>query len=210
MTIQVIRLTLLTLLLAAVAACETTPSATTTVDRAAELPDNPNKPYQSVLVVAVAPRANTARDFEELLREELMRVGVTAYAYHRLAPTSKVTEEDVVRIVKDKDVDAVFMTTSHLVDTEVLRQEEHTDLESEVIGGSLIDYFRREYKEITTPPSASLQYNVHVVTDVYDTEMDQKVYTVESTTLHAETTYEIILQESRAIARRMRKDGVID
>ena len=47
------------------------------------------------------------------------------------------------------------------------------------------------------------------ITDMFDVESEDRIYTVESRTEFAETTSEIIISEARELAKRLRKDDMI-
>ena len=106
-------------------------------------------------------------------------------------------KEDVVRsLAEHQDADAILVVTARLVNAEREVTEERTDVQAQVIGGSLVDFFRYDYKEYTSPPSADYRVNV-------------QVQTVESRTDFAETTSEIVLSEATQLAKRLRKDGLV-
>ena len=194
---------------ATIAACAA-PSTQTHVDRVARAKELPNAPYKRVLIVVTTERAATAREFEEVLAKELNNKNTFAYGYHRAASRADV-KEDVVRSLADQhDADAILMVTGRLVNATRQTSDEWTDVQARVKGGSsLVDYFRYDYKEYTAPPSADYRVNVQVQSDLFDAASEQRVYTVESRTNFAETTSEIILNEARELAKRMRKDKIV-
>jgi hypothetical protein len=162
-----------------------------------------------VLIVGTAARASLAREFEEVLAKELTNDHTYAFGYHRAASRADVTEE-VVRSLKElQDADAILVVTSRLVNAEREVKEERTDVQAQVKGGNLVDFFRYDYKELTSPPSADYRVNVQVQTDMFDVETEERVYTVESRTDFAEATSEIILGEARELAKRLRKDKLV-
>lgn len=193
----------------AIAACAA-PASQTYVDRVARAKELPNAPYKRVLIVATTERAATAREFEEVLAKELTNKNTFAYGYHRAASRADVKEDVVRSLAEQQNADAVLMVTGRLVKATRKQSDERTDVQARVRGGSsLVDYFRYDYKEYTSPPSADYRVNVQVHSDLFDAASEQRVYTVESRTDFAETTSEIILNEARELARRMRKDKIV-
>jgi hypothetical protein len=191
-----------------VAACAGKTSQTY-VDRVARAKELPNAPYSDILIVAITARGATAREFEEVLAAELTKMGVGAIGYHRAASRADV-EEDVVRqLAAEHGADAILFVTGSLVSAQREVTGSRTDLQSQVKGGGLVDFFRYDYKEAKTPAKTDYRVNVQFTSDMFDVESEQRIYTVESRTEFAETTSEIIVNEARELANRMRKDKLI-
>ena len=195
--------------IAAMAAACTGPTVHTHVDRVARAKELPNAPYKRVLIVGTAARASSAREFEEVLAKELTNNHTYAFGYHRAASRADVNEDVVRSLAELQDADAVLVVTARLVNAEREVMKERTEVQAEVKGGSLVDFFRYDYQEYTAPPSADYRVNVQVQSDMFDVANDERIYTVESRTEFAETTSESILNEARELAKRMRKDKLV-
>ena len=193
----------------ALAAGCTGPTAQTHVDRVARAKELPNAPYKRVLIVGTAARASSAREFEEVLAKELSNNHTYAFGYHRAASRADVREEVVRSIAEEQNADAILVVTARLVNAAREVTEERTDVQAEVRGGGLVDFFRYDYKEYTSPPSAGYRVNVQVHTDMFDVASEDRVYTIESRTEFAQATSEIILGEAKELARRLRKDKLV-
>jgi len=194
---------------AALAAGCTGPTAQTHVDRVARAKELPNAPYKRVLIIGTAARAGSAREFEEVVAKELSNDRTYAFGYHRAASRADVKEEVVRSIAQLQNADAILVVTARLVNAEREATKERTDVQAEVKGGGLVDFFRYDYKEYTSPPSADYRVNVQVQTDMFDVASEDRIYTVESRTEFAETTSEIILGEAKELAKRLRKDKLV-
>ena len=59
------------------------------------------------------------------------------------------------------------------------------------------------------PARTGYRLKVQFNTDMFDTETEKRVYSVISSGDMAETSSEVIVAESREIANRMRKDGMV-
>ena len=189
------------------AACETPP--VTEVERAARAPVLENAPYDLILVVGAAYRADTSRAFESVLVEELANYDTRARAMHKVRATTELTEDLIRAAATEVGADAVLVTTVENVETEIKVGESRVDIKESPQQGGLVEFFRRDYEEIKSAPSVDMKLSVRIVTDVFDVESGNRVYTVESATVRAKTAEEIIVGESSAIAGRMHKDGVI-
>ena len=194
---------------AALAAACTGPTAQTHVDRVARAKELPNAPYKRVLIVGTAARASSAREFEEILAKDLSNDHTYAFGYHRAASRADVTEEVVRSLAEMQNADAILVVTARLVNAEREVSGERTDVQPQVKGGGLVDFFRYDYKEYTTPPSTDYRVNVQVQTDMFDVTSEDRIYTVESRTDFGETTSEIILSEAKELAKRLRKDKLV-
>ena len=193
---------------AAVVACAG-PSSQTYVDRVARAKELPNAPYKRVLIVATAPRATTAREFEEVLAKELTNKNTYAFGYRRAASRADVSEDVVRKLAAEQGADAILFVTGSLVSAQREVTSSRTELQSQVKGGGLVDFFRYDYKEAKTPAKMDYRVNVQFTTDVFDASTEQRIYTVESRTEFAETTSEIIVKEAQELAKRMRKDKIV-
>jgi hypothetical protein len=181
----------------------------TYVDRVARAKEIPNAPYSNILIVAIAQRGATAREFEEVLAAELTDMGINANGYHRAASRADVKEEVVRQLVTELESDAIIFVTGSFVGAQREVTGSRTDLQSQVKGGGLVDFFRYDYEEAKTPAKTDYRVNVQFTSDMFDVETEERIYTVESRTDLAETTSEIILAEAQELARRLRKDRLV-
>ena len=194
---------------AALAAACTGPTAHTHVDRVARAKELPSAPYKRVLIVATAARASSAREFEEVLAKDLSNNHTYAFGYHRAASRADVKEDVIRSVAQLQNADAILVVTARLVNAEREVKKERTDVQAQVIGGSLVDFFRYDYKEYTSPPSTDYRVNGQVQTDMFDVATEERIYRVESRTDFAETTSEIVLSEATQLAKRLRKDKLV-
>lgn len=179
------------------------------VDRVARAKEVPNAPYERVLIVGIGERAASAREFEEVLSRELSNDKTYAFGYHRAASRADVKEDVVRSLAELQKVDAVLVVTSHLVNAQRETKEKQTDVQAQVKGGGLVDFFRYDYKELKGPPTTDYRVNVKFTSNLFDVASDTRIYTVESRTDFAESTSEIIISEARQLAKRLRKDNMV-
>ena len=197
------------LMIAAILAACAGKTSQTYVDRVARAPEVPNAPYSDILIVAITARGATAREFEEVLAAELKNMGVNAIGYHRAASRADVKEEVVRQIAAEQGADGIIFVTGSLVSAQKEVTGSRTDLQPQVKGGGLVDFFRYDYKEAKIPAKTDYRVNVQFKADMFDVESENRIYTLESRTEFAETTSEIIVNEARELARRLRKDGMV-
>lgn len=191
-----------------VASC-VTPIAQTSVDRVAKAKSVPNAPYSKVMVVGVAQQGTRGREFEEQLVTELTNKRTYAFGYRRAASRADVKQDVVEELLRAQQADAVIVVAARFRSVSTEEKGERVDVESQVRGGGLVDFFRYDYKEYTRPPDSTMRMTLQFVTDVFDVTEDRRVYTLESTTGAAESSSEIIMSEAAEIASRLRKDKMV-
>jgi hypothetical protein len=197
------------LLLAATMTACVTPIAQTSVDRAAKAKSLPNAPFSNVMVVGIADQGTRGREFEEELVKALSSRNTIAFGYRRAASRADVKEEIVTQLVRERGADGVIVVAARFGNVVSDNQGERVDVESQVRGGGLVDFFRYDYKELTKPADSTMRMQLQFITNVFDVKEDRRVYTLESTTGLAESSSEIILSQAGEIAKRLRKDRMV-
>jgi hypothetical protein len=190
-----------------VASCSSGPSTSIKqVTRAASIE---NAPYANVLVIAVAKSPSNARRFENELAGQLRSSATTATPSHTERADAALTEAQVKEIVEKVQADAIIVTSVKRADVGTAVEKSRVEVAKTRKSNTLVDFFRYDYKEVTTPEIVTLSYQVELTTDVYDAVTGGKVYTIESRTIDAETSFDVILAESAAIAKQLRKGGMV-
>ena len=173
-------------------------------------PDAGKAPYERLLVIGVAGDAAQRRDIEELLAGRLIAGEVAAIAsYTRLGTSPVVLQEAVDEAARDSGADAILI--AHMVSASVTPEyrEERVDVRSECRGGSPVDLFLYDYKELREPASVTFAHEVTMVTNLYDAATGNRIWTIQSTCFE-KTEFEAVLQrEAEAIVRQLRRDGLI-
>ena len=195
-------------------ACESTgPSQTTSVDRVLRATEYVNAPYKKILVVAAVPSRETARNIEFGITGELNLANVEAHSFVRESSSTEASEAAIKDFINEHGIDAVIVVSANLTGAAV-RQPSVEQVDIQVIpqGGSLVGFFRSDYKEVKRPNQAEgsdYTLDVSLVSDLYDVRSDKRVYSIESSTQNGETRYQIIIAQSKAIAARLKEDGLI-
>jgi hypothetical protein len=169
----------------------------------------PNAPYSNVLVLTVAKSRSNARQFQNELSAAIAGESTKATPIHVENDSPELSEDDVQAIVNKLGADAVIVTSVKQADIGTAVEQQSVDVKKTRKSDSLVDFFRYDYEEVVTQPIVRLNYDVSLTTDVYDTASGARVYSIESTTTGAETSFDVILQESAAIAKQLRKGRVI-
>ncbi len=192
------------------AACESSgPTQKTSVDRVLMSRNISNAPYSKVLVIGAVPSRETARNIEYGLSKELNSARVEAHSFVKESASKEPSDEAVQMLITETGVDGVIIVSGQLLGATGVERDEQVDFEAETRGGSLFNYFRYDYKEIERPSYTDFTSDVVLVTNFYDAESGDRIYSVESSTSHGQTNYEIITAESKAIIKQLKQDGLI-
>lgn len=207
---SVLRLSIVIIVVGSLVACETNrPRQATTIDRVLMAPIVKNAPYSNLLIVGATPSRETSRMIEEALTQELTSKRVDAHSFVKESSSTEASEDAILELVNEKNIDGVIVVSVKQEGAEIIRQNERVDLDAEVRGGGLLDYFRYDYRETTQPGYSEYAIDVILVSDFYDVESQERIYSLESSTAHGETTYDIVIEESKAIVTRLKKDRLI-
>jgi hypothetical protein len=190
-------------------ACDSTPVARTSVDRAAVAPDLPNAPYGNVLIIGAMESRETARWVEEGIGKELETHGTEAHAFVKESTATAPTAAAVEALIEKHGIDGVIVVSYRHVGGEIAEHGEQVDLDLEAEAAGLLGRFDEDKADIERPAYRELSLDVVLVSDFYDADSEKRVYTVRTTTAHAQTNLEIIEAESEAIVERLRTDGLI-
>ena len=190
-----------------IAGCASGPKTTI---KKVELADNvPNAPYATVLVIGIASNPGDGRRFANELAAIITNSKTVAKSSHRENAGGELTEESVREVIQSMEADAVLVSSVNKLEFATKVDAERTEVSQTHKGGNLFDFFRYEYKEVKSPELVKLTYDVTLITDVYDSVTGEKVYTLETDTVDGDTAFEIILSESTAIAKQLRRDGLV-
>ena len=192
-----------------IAACQSTPQQTTTVNRVLMAPNVANAPYTKVLIVAAVPRRETARNIEQGFSEQLKSANVEAHSFVRESSSTEPSDEAVAELVKETGVDGVIIVTASLSGTDITKHDEKVEVASETQGGNLFGYFRYNYKETATPSYSQYTLDVVLTSDFFDAESGARVYSLETSTKSGGSTYDIVMAEGKILAGRLKQDGLI-
>jgi len=182
------------------------------VDRVLGATDIVNAPYTNILVVAAVGSRDSARNIELGITGELKAVNVEAHSFVRESSSTEPTEAAIQEFIDDVGINGVIVVSANLTGAALTQREEQVDIQVVPQGGSLVGFFRSDYKDVKRPiqaESSDYTINVALVSDFYDVKSDKRVYSIESSTTHGQTRYDIIMEQAEAIVSRLKADGLI-
>lgn len=180
------------------------------VEKLYEAPDAGRAPYERLLVVGIAGDAAQRQDIEELIVGRLAGDDVAAVAsFTRLGTATVVRQEAIDEAARASGSDGILI--AHLVSASTTPEyrKERVDVRSECRGGSPVDLFLYDYKELREPASVSFAHEVTMVTNLYDARTGDRIWTIQSTCFEKAAFDAVLQREAEAIVRQLRRDGLV-
>jgi len=173
--------------------------------------DSMETPFDSFLVVAVYADANARRDFEAAFVRELRAAGVTArYSLEFLQSTEQLDRNSIAEIARNSDIDAVLISRPVSIDRAgEFEQGRATATAERRQDLPIADFFRYHYEEYEDPMTLERVATVVIETDLYRTSDETRVWQVRSTAIDKTSVFEVVTDETRALAGALRKDGLL-
>ena len=179
-------------------------------------PDYSDAELDDVLVIAIAESGTNRRVYESALVSHLNEAGVTAYQSASLLPTEEMlTKEEVVKLIDEKQIDAVIVT--RLLD--ISEKETYVPPSTYVSAypsygypyyGSYYGYYSHGYSVVTSPGYTYTDVTVTLETNLYDARNENIVWSGQSQTFNPNDVNDVIRPTTRMIVDQMIDEGLID
>jgi hypothetical protein len=196
---------------AVLGACSVGPQITRTQD----LDESANVPYQKVLVIALFSAFDSRRYLEDEIVVQLSEHGTAAVASTSMMNSkTPVTRQTFLAMVEEIGADAVIVT--QLVS---LRSEgELVDMNPQATYNFRPTYYYNvwsvDLEEYVEPQAAKFEHSLVLATQVYAVLKNEAVWAIESKSKIKQgfdeiKGYSVILDEAKAIADHLSRDGLI-
>jgi len=167
-------------------------------------------PADKALVIAVTPDLNSRRRFEDLVAQRVSGEQTRAWASSRKMDTQAPLRRETVQEAVDRTgARLVIVTRLVNADLDVREAGEPGSIRARRRYDTPLDFFRYDYeiteRDIYLVPTAA----VSLSTDVYDVRSGTLLYSVDTVIPPRETRLEIMSEAARAVADRLRRDGLI-
>ena len=142
--------------------------------------------------------------------QALQATGNVAVSSILSMPASEMlTNDTIAEAVKSAEADAILIT--RLVSAEITTEEieSRTGVKTTRKNEYVYDFFRYDYNEYEEPEYLIAKKSVVLSTDFYETNEGQLLFSIDTTTYQKETTFEIISESTDAIARRLKREGLV-
>ncbi len=172
--------------------------------------------FEHVLVVGVSANSRMRRSFELALSELIRKPGTQATAAVQAGEGAVAPSvETVTAMVRATGADGVLIT--RLVSRKVSAEETEsrigvkTQRPATLNGGpGLVELFSLDYNEYEDPGELTARSTVILETSLYDVRQDGRlVYTITTKSKFREDRDDVIANVTRAIAGKLRQDGLI-
>ena len=198
---------LLTIAIAGIAACATT---STSVKKTMHDDEYKGARFSNILVIAVADDYNNRAQFERNVVSGIRKSGAAATAYYTVVGNNPpVTKDAIQNAVEERGFDAVLFTRVKGSAQAVKVKDGPASAQATVKGGNVFDLFRYDYEEYDEPENVRISTEVSLLTELYVTADEKKVWAVESSSYDRQSVEQIVDSEAAAIVRRLEKDKLI-
>ncbi|MGI9329378.1 MAG: hypothetical protein ACR2QB_01565 [Gammaproteobacteria bacterium] len=168
------------------------------------------KPFSKIVVVGITPNQGIRVRWEDLMARTLRDGGNTAWAsFRQMGYDTPLSRDTVAEVVRATGADAVLV--SRLIRQDVNPEEVEARSSAKVQRKSeyLFDFFRYDYKEVEEPAYTLLSSTVEISSDVYETTEGRLIYSLDSVTYDKATEWDVLDTTTTAIAKRLRKNGMM-
>ena len=183
----------------------------TAVVKLYEDPAQPSKTYKRLLVVDVASDHSDQNLFESAIVTRRKQEQVEAIPSYTLLDTSDgVTQDRINEVGVQVDADGILVVHIASLDTRTDTVTGREELKMNCRGGDPVDFFLYDHEFINEPDSVRVARTVAVISNLYDGESHERVWSIQSTCFEKASMSEALREEAIAIARQLRFDELID
>lgn len=167
-------------------------------------------PADRVLVVSMSRDLNIRRSFEDMVVDRLSSTGNSAWASSREMDTSApVDHESLTRVVQATGANLVAVTRLLDQQVQVGKTGEAAGVRVQRKDQTPLDFFRYDYEFFEDPQYLVPERALTLQTDVFHGANGTLLYRIETVIPPRETRIEISNEAAKAIAARLRRDGLV-
>ena len=203
---HVLRFTILVGCLLVTAACSSSGRTVSTY----EGPAHQGPAFRNILVIGMADSYNNRATFERTLAKDIASGGGSATAYYTLVKMDAPIDRPAIeKIVDEGSYDAVLITRVLNSDVDSTLKVGTSSAKKVRKDGSAANLFRYDYEELNEPVTLTMEMKIVIASDLFSVKSREKVWSVESSVANKENVGVIVVEASRIVAARLRKDGLI-
>ena len=184
------------------AACAGSSSVTGSADKAER--------FDNILVITVAGDYNVRSQFERVTVSNLRAAGISAAAWYSVAGGNKpVVKEEVIAAIREQDFDSVLAIRRLDGDVEMKVRKSRTEIDATPIGGRIVNLFRSNYTDYTTPGSIDFATNALLAVELYSVDSEEIVFAFDHQTKKDTNLGLLIDQTAETIVKRIDRKGLL-
>lgn len=193
----------LSILLAALALLSSCASSPPTATVIRTLYNPAQEGFSNVLVISVAGDYATRASLERQVVMELSRMGASAAAYYTVVGRNpQFTRAYIHDAIRSRGFDALVFTRQ--------KGQEQQDLAPLRPVGTAFDLFGYDYSELNRDVRLQESQAITFVTEVYDAQVQLKVWSVETLSTDITTLDALITEQALTISEQLREDGLLN
>lgn len=163
--------------------------------------------YDKVLVIGLTADGERRVTYEDTVTRELLGGNTQAWPSSRFMDIAQdVTPETVQPVVDRLGADAVIVTQVSSLNVEAIEVDAFTDVMARRQSGTA---FRYDYIEKERAAYMTAEFTTVLTTDVYAANSGKHLYSMVASTSGQESLDDVAIELGRAIAKRLKNDGVV-
>lgn len=167
--------------------------------------------FENFLVIGISGNYENRAQFERVLVSQLRNRGASASTWHSVIGGNKaINKEDVIASIQEHGFDAVLAIRKLDGNVELEVTRSRTDIDAEPIGGRIVNLFRSDYKDYTTPESIDLATQTTLAIELYSAESEEIVFQFDHETKRDTNIGLLIDQTAEAIVKRIDREKLIE
>jgi len=149
--------------------------------------------------------------FENAIVTRLKQEQVEAIPSYTMLDTSEGVVQDKINEVGDRvEADGILIVHIASLDTTMDTVKGRENLKTTCRGGDPVDFFLYDHEFIKEPDSVKVAHTVAVISNLYDGDSHERVWSIQSTCFEKASMPEVVREEAIAITRQLRLDELID
>jgi hypothetical protein len=185
------------------------------VTRTKPVSESADLPYENILVVTLLSSFDSRRHLEDEIVSQLASLGVRAVPSTSMMNTrTPVTRATFVKMVEDIDADAVLLTQLVSLRSEGTFVDMSPEATVNLRPTGYWNVFSVDTTEYVEPQAVDFEHALVLLTELYSVQEREPVWAIESRSEYSlgfdqARSYSIIINEAKAIARYLSRDGLI-
>ncbi len=166
--------------------------------------------FDTLLVIGIADDPSTRRNLEDMVAAGIKDRGANSVAGHtHTGPGTTLLQSAINEAASQAGADGILVSHIASVDTQMDVEAGRTEVYAECRGGDPADYFLYDYEELQVPDTVRVAHTVVVISNLYDVQSGERVWTIQSTCFNKSTMNEALVDEAEAIARQLMIDDLV-
>lgn len=165
-------------------------------------------PFDTILIVGISNQETVRRTFENTFVDRLGKDNIKATASFALMPADvRPSEENIKAVISDIKFDAVLIT--HLVGVTEKEIYHPPTVHMEPYNGGFYGYYGYVGGYVYEPGYYSRYERVKLETNLFDTQTEQLVWSMQSETMNPNSEKELIAAKIKTVVERLKFQKLI-